>query len=436
MGFITSVASDGPFDVCRNPALLTLQNENKALGFFFKYRPDIIYQYSDKDNSYRSESSTQSIESNTKIDNIEIINNLGVIFAFSSKLDKAVIGFAISGKNDNQYSKLKREYTTYSAITGSSINIYSKTEEEISNFSPSFIMGIGNNITKTSSFGLQLISIYSSQGINSDVDVFIDDIKHASITVEKDITSISAELSFGYLYQNKGLQLGLLISSGEFITRRMSLEYNYTDISDAPASFVDNSSQNKLEYSFSDYSKICKYSKSPSLTAGGYMQINSYFAIALEGSLIIENSYKDRDLNLKNNEEDYYIENKKYLITTENEIIFKGGIELNPFKILSITTGGGYTLIKRTKSISEYNNENNIRYFETNELELYFATLGFRFNLGKHLALYISGYMLKLDSAIKAFEDSGSDVWDKEAFTNMHNISTIYDLGTGITISF
>ncbi|MDY6934395.1 MAG: hypothetical protein SVZ03_09265 [Spirochaetota bacterium] len=410
MGLLTSIASDGPFDVVRNPALLTLQKKNNSTGIFSSFTSHHTSYSSTLNNIY----SYNSYMSSNEIIDFQMYNNFGkpdlysmnIQLAYTAVIGKSFFGLSLTGIESEIYTSSKRRYMSVSNVTmteQNSLNTTSAQElvhaiEKIKGLAPSFISAVGYNITKKNSIGFQLSLGYLQKEmeiITNSISITESNEYYEETKIQKDTYAYSAEMGFGYLYKESGTHVGILLRSGDFTLKREEMEFSK---SSTYSIYPDSSPFGK-----SDYSYIGRYTKGAALSAGCYKRINPLFAIAIEGTLKFENVYNDKGLEFSDIytpsivNASSYITEESYYQKTKNSIFIKGGVEFNPISRLAFLLGMGYTSYNNER----YRNDNTYYTDETlsdSQTDYYLFTSGIDFRLSSNLKLNLISVLINYNN--------------------------------------
>lgn len=413
MGGMTSVVSDGPFDAVKNPALLSLQADNDALGIVLKYQ-----------NYLESDISTEiyfaGVDADVDSEKLED-KSLGCFLAYSIKLGKPVIAFAVTDSGDGQYY-LREGKTTFTVISG--IDQYkSKIVENVEEYNPVFHSSIGFNISDKSSIGFSISVRYSRK---EDVETkrnFFNASETALVDQKSTTNILSYTVGTGYLYREEGTQIGLLFYIGEFSWRKQELSYSFQDRDFPLPDPVDESSRDSDSYSSSG-----KYTEGMRFVAGGYHRLNTFLAIALEGEFRIGNSFSQTELTLYEDESNdvYKIVEERNRVTNKNTVFLKGGAEINPISSISLMFGFAYTDIMGRIGGGDGDG------FLSNRYDLFLFTGGVNYQYNKNLSLFFGTLFIYIDAESDMVFDDVSGMVSLNSEEKGMNVL----LGAGMVYSF
>ena len=425
MGELEAVVSSGPFNIIRNPALLILQKKENSLGISFGSITHHTYDIHSKSNIELY--TTENIDVETPSLNLDIeepkIIVTGVNIAYSIKIGQSTIGAAITeSEGKNQFSLIKNNLSSY--INFNSLSIQENSKETKKEFNPSFVSSIGFNISKKNSIGFQIIGTYSYYDEKTIKNKYLNNIRTERLNIKKFTKIISAETGMGYLYREKDIQLGLLIKSGKISWKKESLSYDITDLHDESTPFIDDSCRKNSNYSF-----ICKYSSSPRIIAGGYKKINTFLGIALECEFSFNNSFIDKTLEINDENESFFIDEKIYPYRKANTILLKGGAELNPFSNMVLAFGAGYkyTLEQKASDFKE-----NHESWTKDQFDTYHFTCGMDYIVNNNLILSFIASLIKIEGDMYLREEDP----EKEIRLQIYNETSYFFMTLGLTFSF
>jgi hypothetical protein len=379
MGGMTSVVSDGPFDAAKNPALLSLQANNNALGIVLKYQ-----NYLDSDIS--AEIDFAGVDADVDSEKLEG-KSLGCFLAYSIKLGNPVIAFAVTDSGNGQYY-LREVKSTFTVIAGVDQH-KSKIIEDVEEYNPVFHTSIGFNISDRSSIGFRVSVRYSSKEDDENKRNFLNGSETALVDQKLTTNILSYSVGTGYLYREGGTQIGLLFYIGEFSWRKQELSYSFQDRDVPVPDPVDDSSSDSDSYSSSG-----KYTEGMRFVAGGYHRLNTFLAIALEGEFRIGNSFRQTELTLDEDESNdlYNIVEERNRVTNKNTVFLKGGAEINPISSISLYFGCAYADIMGRVGGGDGDG------FLSNRYSLFLFTGGVNYQYTKNLSLFFGSLFIYVDA--------------------------------------
>ncbi len=418
MGGMTSVVSDGPFDAAKNPALLTVMKDEHSFGISGKYL------------AYTRTLITFDAQLSGVDPEVDIAkqdrSTMSALLAYSVRIGKPVIGFAIVDEDNGHFYSSSSETEITAILPGpSTYNTISKEETEGNQ--PVFITSIGYRVSESSSVGLQLSLKYHGRNIKSKERTSVDSVDMAF--VEKDITvrTYSYSAAAGYLYRDRDTQLGFVFKMGQFSWSNQDFRYRFDDLNIAitEAAPVDNSSKDSDSYSSSG-----KYTEGMGFIAGGYQRLNSLFAISLEGEFKIGNSFRMTSLELyddsSTDNEIYAIVESRSSFVSNNSVLVRGGLEINPFTDMSFMFGGGYILYTgRSRAVyaDAYSSSRN---------SVFLFTCGANYNFSERISMSIVGLVTQLDGELFHRAQTPTDEYSLE----LQQEDTSTYLFAGIVYSF
>jgi hypothetical protein len=401
MGGVSSVVSDGPFDAVRNPALLTLQTDENALGIYAKYlaydRTQITFDASFHDINPQVDVATQDR------------SGMALLIAYAHRLGNTVLGFAIVDDDECQIFSSKTKTEIEATIP--SLGTYNISgEEKTEGYNPHLSASLGFNLSKNSALGFQFSFKYKEKDITSDELTKANGTVVERIEKEQKLTTYAFTAVVGYLFRDKDSQLGFGFDIGEFTWQDQDYDYHYRDLDYASEMTpIDNSFTGSESYSFGP-----KYTRGFGFVGGGYQRLSSLFAIALEGEFRIGSSYKVTSLdiysNTENDDEYHEIVKSRTSLVNRNSVFLKGGVEINPYPAISIMFGGGYIFyLGRSRGVNteaEGVSENNI----------YLFTCGAIYQIGKDISISVVAVVTQLDGESKqrAKDESSSEEYSLE----------------------
>lgn len=378
MGKLSTVSSDGPFDVLRNPATLTTQKEDNA-GVIsisreaysnFNSSADASVGISDK-TIYLSGYPDPCLTKTTVRDisfssdmSRELSMNGGI--AYSRRItDNLSAGIAANGATETMKNKNTLDMYMHTVITDTITNMdiytaddqmYSDTEETEKNQTANLAFAVAYKFLNKYSAGIQTKVQYFKNEKTSNEESFS---RHeASIKKTKDYNEIiSPIIGLGFLYKDNAQEAGLLITSGRYMWERKDNELKYYDTIDPSNDYELNNSKLKKG----------KYIEGPGIIAGYYLQLIPLIGLAAEAGFILPLKYKEHILKDLSEERNYFEAESN--VEKKFTFMINGGIKLNPYKDLTVALGGGYRLITNESTRTEFsithqksNDENDIKF--------------------------------------------------------------------------
>lgn len=315
MGLLQTVGSDGAFDVSRNPALLAQYNSNIMLGTFISGLPYFNYKA-----SVDSSDDKMTVEFKKPA-----VLSIGGNVSYAMKSGGYIFGIAISNADKNLY--LKKKSKTVISHEGYII----QQTETVEEMDPSIFLSMAIPISKNSAIGLQLLTQFAYITTNLKEDLYYS--QYFTADIESLSHSISSELGLGYHYKADNTQIGVYIKSGKSVFEKESIESKTINQSVADGTSIISANNHPFRW---------MYQGPVNLNTGVYQRFNNFFALAMEFTYNLDNSYERVTFEF-NDQDSFSAVRKKIKISYKNSIFFKGGIELNPINMFAITLGGGYS---------------------------------------------------------------------------------------------
>jgi hypothetical protein len=440
MGNLQSIVPSGPFDAARNPALLPSQTSQNSTGLFCTYIMHFLPKNSDSSEQHLNQPAVpynNSIDSDMKSEDPKIYG-ININAANSTKSGNFAIGFALTDNGNNQYQVTKEKITNHisgiDTANGTEIYRNSKEDTKTTEINPALVTSLGFRLSKVSTIGFQLITGFSKkiEDKEADIEDYIGPAGPAIIPTfkekrEKEINKISGELGFGYLYNNEDQQIGLLVRTGEFSWFEKKLKVRTDMILPSPGT----------QTASSDLKMNGKYTSGPGIVAGAYNRISSFFAIALETGVDLENSYKEKDLDLKKNP-DYTIIEQDSIVKIGNIYTFKAGFELNLLNNFIFSFGSGYL----TGSFNNYQNKDTAdferRFKAEMDIQYWISTAGIQYSISKNITFDIISAVIVYKRSLNILMREEDDATNYHSEIRSEQISKGMYLhtGIGVTLSF
>ncbi len=430
MGNLQTVVPSGPFDASRNPALLTAQILTNSTGLFVSYAGHFAKENSAESGSHKeyASSTNNDIKGNIEIEDPEI-KGFNVNLANLTKSKSSAIGFAFVNNGNDQYSFEERKISHFNSGT---INDPAVAYEQRSNekskkteLNPAFIASMGFNISNKSSIGFQILAKYSGSTEKKEYyeNRTLPSTYEKNEKITKEINVFSGELGFGYFFKGDGSEIGLLIKSGDFSWIKKTLSADTNRISTSENLKTDES-----------ITLNGKYTSGPSIAVGSYKRFSSFFAIALEGTFTMENSFTDRELDLDDKQSGpTSVKIKKTTRTNKQSVLFNGGMEFNLTKNLSFHLGMGYlkaaVLNSGGDDIGSHREETNIEYC--------MLSSGLNYILTKNIEICLTA--TGISYSIKGARHGKAEVegsWEEDSYLKMESKGYYLYTGLGASVSF
>jgi hypothetical protein len=440
MGNLQTVVPSGPFDATRNPALIATQTSENSTGLFVNYVSHYAKASSAEAGNHQDWylTSTGALQtSNSSKNEIKIedpdITAYNINIANSTKLKNSTIGFAFVNNGNDQYSIEEREI---SSITSGTINyptvtLYQESNEKSkkTELNPALIVSLGFNISNTSSVGFQILAKYSNSTEKKEYyeNRTAPSIYEKNERITKEINAISGELGFGYFSRGDNSEIGLLIRSGDFSWIKKSLSANTNRLMPILENYRTEES----------ITLNGKHTSGPSVEAGGYKRLSSFFALALESKFTMQNSFTNRELELADKQSGpTSVKIKKSTNTTKNSVLFNGGMQFNLSNNLSFNTGAGYLKVY----FGDNGEDNNGSHREENSINYGLLTVGFDYILSKNveIALIATGiyYSIEQNRYGRSKNISGIYTVEEENYLRTKSKGYYLNYGLGISMSF
>lgn len=366
MGEISTVVLDGPFDTVRNPALLAQEERTGALGF------TIIYQ------SYDSYRTTPDAEFKstffTLIDREFIVYDPDTLLviggaAFYSRGDRFAFGMSLSHSYNNEESESFLRMTLFPGPTTNRITNESSKRERETQMNMNFAYLVASGLSLGFQYQFKYKTEYSNEESSSYVGTVLDTVEKK----EEDTKTYTSTLNIGAFYRTSSLQLGALVTAGDYAFKRTS----YANIKYNPPPTID--------YDIADVTSLeGMYNGAPGLVLGCLYSLTGSFAIAAEAGFRVPLEYGETVL---------YPSSSGYEdtdVTTKNHFgyLFSLGIQYRIDANLKLACGGLMRIFS-TDSSSESANR-------TSEQEINYQLYSMRFGLEKKV--FDSGYIVLFTS--------------------------------------
>jgi hypothetical protein len=420
MGNLQTVVPSGPFDTARNPALLAAQTSTNSTGLFYSYIMHFPKEESAYGHRYDGTTSTD-YNNNIKLEEPEI-KGMSVNLANSTKFGNSTIGFAITNNGDDQYSVEERGMS--SIVSGGSLFSTSNEKSKKTMVNPAVITSVGFNISKTSSIGFQLLAKYSSTIEKKEYyeNQTTPTIYIKSERIKKEDNKLSGELGFGYFFNADNSEIGFQIRTGDFSWIKKSISVDSNRISAGTSSSADES-----------INLNGKHTSGPSITAGGYKRLSSFFALGLESRFTIQNSFTNKELDIDDDQTNpIKVKIKKNTQITEHSIMFNGGIEFNLSKSLSFNTGLGYSKVTTESNEGEMNSSSR----QGNNIQYTFLTAGFTYFVSPNIKISLIGLVISYQMNGYNYGESDTSPNDSHFNSEMKFKGYYVHTGLGIIMSF
>ncbi|MFH0976207.1 MAG: hypothetical protein V1874_10540 [Spirochaetota bacterium] len=431
MGNLQTVVPCGPFDTARNPALLAQQTSVNSTGLFFNYVTHIAKENSASGERHEETFSPSPTTSTSYIFNTEIedpqIKAYNIYLANSTKLNNSAFGFAFTNNGDDLYSVEKREISTITSLTPSTYASGTSEKTEKSEYNPAFIFSAGFNLSGSSSIGFQILAKYKDSTEKKEYyanKVLPAPVYEKSEKITKETQKLSGELGFGYFFKANDSEIGFQIKSGDFSWIKKSISADTYRILTGENLRVND-----------DITLNGKHTSGPSITAGGYKRLNSFFAIAFESRLTIQNSFTNKELEVDDDQSTATkVKVKESSQRDQQSILFNGGIEFDILKDLSFNCGLGYLKVNVENCGSDgngdYKQEYNIKYF--------LLTAGLDYILTKNVEFAITAAAISYSIDLNSYGQAEDKVvgWRQETSQTAKSKGYYLQTGLGVSLSF
>ena len=279
MGEISTVGFDGPFDVVRNPALLAQEERTGGLGLTLIYQPYDAFRTT-PDAEFKSSFFTLLDREFVIFDPDTLLLIGGAVFYF--RTDRFAFGMSVSQSYDDEESgSLLRLTISLGPSTSRIFNNTSKREMETqSNMNFAYLVAPGLSL------GLQYQFKYKTSSSVEESVNYIGSAIDTTETKEEDTKTYTSTVNMGVLYRTSSLQLGAIVTAGDYSLKRSS----YTNIRDdysPPFDVYDISDVTSLEGT---------YNGAPGMVLGCLYSLTQGFAIAAEAGFRIPLKYNESDL--------------------------------------------------------------------------------------------------------------------------------------------
>jgi hypothetical protein len=382
MGEMSTIVLDGPFDVGRNPALLAQEERTGALGF------TVIYQSYD---SYRTtpDADLKSAFSTT-IDREFIVYDPDTFLliggaAFFSRSDRFAFGMSFSQSyKDEKSESFLRVTLAPGPFTSRMYGEQSQLEKEVqSNMNLAYLVMPGLSI------GMQYQFKYKTSSSTDDSKSYAWTTLDTAEKKEEDSKSYTSTLNFGVLYRMSSLQLGALVTAGDYTLKRSS----YKNIKE------DYDPVYTVDYNISAVTSLeGTYNGAPGMVLGCLYSLTQDFAIAAEAGFRIPLEYHESDLTPSTTG---YVEDD---VTTKNHFgyLFSAGIQYRVDANLKFACGG----LVRYFSFKTEGESTAATSVQEVDYQLY------SFRLGLEKKVFDDGYIVLFSSLdYGRFSIRSSEVW-------------------------
>jgi hypothetical protein len=277
MGEISTVGFDGPFDATRNPALLAQEERKGGLGFTLIYQPYDAYSTT-PDAEFKSVFFT-TIDRDFVVFDPDTLLLIGGA-AFYIRSDRYAFGMSLFQTCDDDKSKNMIRLTLTGPVTsrmyGETVNREMETQSNI-NFAFLAIPGL--------SLGAQYQFKYNTSSKVEESVSYVGSTLDSGEKKEDDTTTYTSTLNFGALYRTSSLQLGAIVTAGDYALKQTS--YAHLKYNPPPTVLYNISDETSLEG---------VYNGAPGMVLGCLYSLTRSFAVAGEAGFRIPLEYEENDL--------------------------------------------------------------------------------------------------------------------------------------------
>lgn len=418
MGGLVSIVSDGPFDVSRNPALLSLQTSQNAAGVFIRLRPYDKHEY--------------CVEAPIEIDRGQPkVIYAGGMAAYSRKSGSSSWGFALGEVGNDLVSYSKTKMRTFNTMMSPIVIADYETEETLET-NPMGFATYALRLSDADAVGFQVCAGYSYKKTSKIKDTYVDSLLVGKLTKnDRIIGSVKFSGGIGYLHSTADSQVGLLLKPGVAVIENEKYNYTFIDLADgAPGSMTSPPAPDDSRSAGKSTADRFMYAKGMSITVGGYQKLSPLFGLAFEAEFTPENSYTDRNLDIDGTAvyddevSGYRIVSSKDFLTAKNSVVLRGGVEISPYDGISFFVGGGYNY--QDISIISENDEGKGQ--TQGKMEFFYTTFGVNYNTRRDINFAFIVFTGKIVSDYRVEKNSFS--------IRMKDTYTLLDAGIAVTTAF
>ena len=323
MGLMQTIGHNGALDAIRNPALLAFHNASHSIGFIAD-----AAVYAPHFSSFGASSGQLGANvASARLHETQPFS-MNAALAYCRSVRKGTLGFAAAPADeataaashyDRSFDKIDATSAFYMSQRGHNRRIGSR-----------IAISYGLPLRDGHALGLRCDIGYGltrDRFINAAATLSTINYHHRA---NKRIDEISASLAIGYLFRTLDTTAGLILTTGRFAWRNVTLHYGHMDL------FTPKYWYGKVREPFS-----FSYDRGLSLTGGGYRKLAPFIAVGLEGEFEIPYSANRKELR--------YNEFTSFFAVTQNLqhkrngcFGFKAGIEFLPNGPVVIALGAGY----------------------------------------------------------------------------------------------
>jgi len=418
MGNIQSVASNGSLDVIRNPALITLQEQDNSIGFFVNYQ--LYNYYTDYSTFLDAPGITDEIIIHEK-DN----NNTGIIIlSYCKKFNRYALGFALSSGDSNQIESIGTKEHIFGIDSTTGNKMFMIIESTSTQMYPAFVFSFGFISTRKSSIGLQITAGYLSRIEEESERIFknLNFVKEGKTTTKIDL--MSSEIAIGYSYRTAASQLGLIIKSGRLSWKKMRVEIN---------NWAPNETVLIKKYADITTRRLFygQYDMGVSFIFGGYKKITDFLGLSLEYKYIFPVAYKNRNINF-DGENKYLFNWTKERTKINSSFSIHGGTEISFISNSVISLGANLNRIKIKT--------NWYGFRKIMDITIHNITAGYdyTFNSDKKffLGLNFSKSGIKLGNNIKTINKIVNSFYINSINMKANTTNLLFNISAGISYGF
>ncbi len=340
LGGISTVADNGPFDVFRNPALLTRLKGNAAIGL---ETASLIKEIPRADGSvdalYEGET-TISQDCQISLSPARAFEGAIAIAVKPTETVALALGYF------QGYNRSRKEIRV-EVVTGSSVKtivLDYREEDIVYALTPS----AGFNISDALTLGFKTAAVSRKSNMRRNESQNSTNSGLLSKENEKTLLAeFNLEPSMGLLWNSYTLQVGLILGIGSFSWSKEQKEMKYQDIL-LPSNSYDQSGQTSLSG---------KMTKPPYVHAGMFLDINSLLGIGVEVGLHLPSTYNKSTLTAENNE----LRSHERKIVNKNTYSMAAGMRLSISHDIILNLGSSYQHTSYTDKSHDYSNLDMIK---------------------------------------------------------------------------
>ncbi len=414
MGGLTVVASDGPFDARRNPAILTIQKDYNSFGIAFSsdtYNSAVSHSAGEFDVEIPETPETPMIEfiirDTVLKNNFSRVSSITGGFAYTRKITENIFaGLAVIEETERS----KHTSAFSNTIDIPSFSIYDQiqstaSEERENNSKTTCSLSVGYKVLSFLSIGFQIIGDYSYMLKKSKTREY-EGLDHRKNKSSKTCTqSVIPMIGLGAIFKKGMHEAGLMVTSGKYSWQKIEYYDN--------AQYFNRRDEDPEDWDIrSRKEKKGKYIEGPGIIAGYHSSITSFFGVALEVGIILPLEYTEHN-QIVNDSQAIYIDQEN---TRNMKLAYmvNGGFVVNPVNDFKIAFGAGYRMMldAETKQKSEYGDAIS-RGKSKENIKAYFGTIGI-----ENKVLQKSKIVINFTAVQLKFDNKGSSTSISPNMTN------------------